>query len=724
MRDISKQALIALMWLTPVCAFSDKVFAAGLEDLAFFSQTELPEYNQLNNFSLYHQKYPAELKQQLASYLLPSLPGYRDGALAQALFDRPHSLAIDSQGTLYLADQERVRKIADGRVSTLPLPKGRYLIAVNSDNQLYLSLNAQLFLWTGKSLKTIAGKPYQENLKIRDGQGTAAVISPFKLAPGIQGEIYALEQHCLRKYTPQGKVTTLAGDCFESGYRDGQGKTARFHFPQNITVDQQGNIWLREDTNSSQGNHYYLRKISPTGSVSTAEKFEKPGNSFLATRPNGSLIIGAMLSPSATLSSLYLRDSDGQMQEWAPMHGVPTLAEYADNAYSDGMPLSQARRWGLSSVSDADGNIYTIADDYLVKISPDGEFLRLAGQARRARFKQPKSANYQAKNHLLITKVSDAPCGNQGSPEDIFALHPNTAEMHQITWFEEDIRYACGKDLSGGWGKENKSIWFSNHDYHLYRVNSDGTGFALLADGQNGDPSFSMPYFYKPQWWPARQVSLFHVHTRLEGGQFRTGLSQMDANGQNLGELPMTLPGNYALETNSYWNRKHLPVFFPDGKTLLVAAYKQNNPDHTVWMRLDLNTRQTQLIKFSQAGIYRGLDISPDGKKMVGILTLTADSARQHKLKCPNQACPESIVVMNANGSAITPLLGFQQNRIQNYFQTVRWSPDGSQIAVENYGLKSRVKSSIDLFSASGKWLRNLVSTNHQDKSTYHLLDW
>jgi sugar lactone lactonase YvrE len=99
-----------------------------------------------------------------------------------------------------------------------------------------------------------------------DGTGSAARFNaPEGIAADTAGNLYVAEpaSATIRKVTPQGAVTTLAGARGAVGYADGEGTAARFNQPSRLSTDAQGNVYLTDTGNS------VVRKITPAGSVGT-----------------------------------------------------------------------------------------------------------------------------------------------------------------------------------------------------------------------------------------------------------------------------------------------------------------------------------------------------------------------------------------------------------------------------------------------------------------------
>jgi sugar lactone lactonase YvrE len=199
--------------------------------------------------------------------------GYADGTIAQ--FNTPLGLAVDTNGNVYVADQQnyRVRKITPaGVVSTLAgsgingfadgigtAAKFSLFehIAVDAAGNIYVAddYNNRIRKITSTgTVTTIAGSGASG---YSDGIGTSAVFAnPIGISVDASGVIYVsdFENHKIRKILPSGVVSTLAGSTF--GYADGNGSSAKFYYPFGIAVDLSGNVFVADSEN------YRVRKIT------------------------------------------------------------------------------------------------------------------------------------------------------------------------------------------------------------------------------------------------------------------------------------------------------------------------------------------------------------------------------------------------------------------------------------------------------------------------------
>src|SRR5262249_22201767 len=99
-----------------------------------------------------------------------------------------------------------------------------------------------------------------------DGTGSAARFEvPIGLVTDPAGNVYVAEffDNTIRKITPDGVVTTLAGTAGMQGSTDGVGAAAVFNRPTSLTIDAAGNLYVTDSGNDT------IRKVTPDGVVTT-----------------------------------------------------------------------------------------------------------------------------------------------------------------------------------------------------------------------------------------------------------------------------------------------------------------------------------------------------------------------------------------------------------------------------------------------------------------------
>jgi len=162
-----------------------------------------------------------------------------------------------------------------------------------------------------------------------DGAGTAALFSgPVGITQISDGTFYVADatNHTIRKITSGGTVTTFAGRAGISGASDGTGIAARFNNPTGIAADASGNIYVADTTNN------LIRKISPSGVVTTlaglaavAGSQDGTGSGALFNQPSGLAVEnrpGEFITPF-----LYVADTgNSAIRKITPNGVVTTIA--------------------------------------------------------------------------------------------------------------------------------------------------------------------------------------------------------------------------------------------------------------------------------------------------------------------------------------------------------------------------------------------------------------
>ena len=311
--------------------------------------------------------------------------GYTNGVgLNSDFVGYPESMAADSSGNLYVLDDYSVRKIAtDGTVTTFAgqATHGGYFDAPNADAlfnfidgfggiQSDIAVDAQGNVYVAETgnfdirkisngmVTTLAGNP--EIPGHADGtNGTATFEMPQAITLDSKGNLYVADgdinggNPSIRKITPAGVVTTIAGGGPMAGYNNGKGTNAQFFAASGLAVDKSGTIYVADG--------WGVRKISPFGLVTT----------WVGTPPTG---------PSG-----YEEEDGFGADAWFADNAYKIVLDGSGGAYvTDGDTIRYIANDGFASVSTVAGVAGTYATNSYDGVGSDASFGNAYGIAMDA----------------------------------------------------------------------------------------------------------------------------------------------------------------------------------------------------------------------------------------------------------------------------------------------------------------------------------------------------
>ena len=275
-------------------------------------------------------------------------PGYfgDNGLATNARFNVPSGLAADSAGNVYVADELNsvIRRITP---------------------------NGLIFTVAGNGIGGFSGD---------GGPATTASLNiAVHVAADGAGNLYIADtgNHRIRKVSPAGIITTIAGNGVAGFFGDnGQAVNAELSSPLGLTLDNQGNLYIADSQN------HRVRKLAPNGVITTvagtgAIGFTGDGGQATAAQlyqPEDVAVDNA--------GNLYIADTNNnRVRRVAPNGVISTIAGGGADFYADNIPALSAKIYPISVGVDAGGILYLAENDTrrVRKVGLDGTITTVAG---------------------------------------------------------------------------------------------------------------------------------------------------------------------------------------------------------------------------------------------------------------------------------------------------------------------------------------------------------
>ncbi len=388
-------------------------------------------------------------------------PGAIDGPISVARFGFPASVSVDNSGNLYVADT--LYNILDGG-------EGNYTIRKLTPSGLVTTLAG------------LAGNPGSA-----DGTGGAARFSPaYGIALDSAANVYVADtgNHTIRKITPDGVVTTLAGLAGTYGTNDGTGSAARFFYPEGVSVDSAGNVYVADKYNNT------IRKITPMGVVTTLAGLAGSSGTNDATS-SAARFASPMGVAVDTAGNLYVADTfNYTIRKITPSGEVTTLAGLAGTSDLVDGTGSDARFFSPSALAmDSTGSLFVTDGLAIRQVSPDGVVTTLAGPPQLvtdpygsadgtgsdARFFNPKGVAVDKSGNIFVADTGNGTL-RQVTPDGTVTTLAGIPRLAAFGGYAD----GSGKDARFGWGPNSVAVDRTGNAYviengAIRQVTPDGT---------------------------------------------------------------------------------------------------------------------------------------------------------------------------------------------------------------------------------------------------------
>ena len=373
------------------------------------------------------------------------------GPGTSAQLDSPAGVAMDVAGNQYIADggNYRIRKVTSGGVISTVAGNGTQGFSGDGGQ----ATSAQINNGSGGEAEDTAGNLFiadDGNNRIRKvtpggvistvaGNGTpgfsgdggpatsAQLAGPWGVAVDMAGNLFIAERYnnCIRKVTPGGVISTVAGNGTQGFSGDGGPATsAQLFYPVGIAVDTAGNLFIADEYN------YRIRKVTPVGVISTVagngsmgySGDDVPATSAELDQPTGVAV--------DTAGNLFIADQyNNRVRKVTPNGVISTVAGNGIQGFSgDGGPATSAQLYAPWSVAvDTAGNLF-IADRYnsrIRKVTPafsfDAFFPQVVvGGGSSTLFTITNTGSTAASGNLILTDQQANPFTVSGVLTDSF----------------------------------------------------------------------------------------------------------------------------------------------------------------------------------------------------------------------------------------------------------------------------------------------------------------
>jgi uncharacterized protein (TIGR03437 family) len=396
------------------------------------------------------------------------------GPATSAQLDWPKSLTVDASGNLYITEgsslawrangNNRVRKVGLDGIITTVAGNGSYGFSGDGGPAISAQLN-----------------------------------EPSALAVDSEGNLFIAdeENNRIRKVSPNGIITTVAGGGTEALADGGIATNAQLRFPTSITVDRDGNLFIADFDNN------HVRKVSPSGIITTVA-----GNGTKGFTGDGGLAANAQLAGPTGLAAdgagnLFIVDSGNRRLRKVTTDGIISTVAGDGRSTSenggpadDGAPATSVRLDPAGVATDRDGNLFITdyGNNRIRKVSRGGIITTVAGNGAKgfsgdggpaldAQLDRPRSLALDNHGNLFISDTGN----NRIRKVSTDGIITTTAQLSS---------WGLAVD-----GSDNLFI-ADQYSNRVLRISPDGTITTVAGNGMGGLNGDGGPATSAPVWCP------------------------------------------------------------------------------------------------------------------------------------------------------------------------------------------------------------------------------
>ncbi|HQR46547.1 MAG TPA: NHL repeat-containing protein [Thermoanaerobaculia bacterium] len=285
-----------------------------------------------------------------------------------------------------------------------------------------------------------------------DGAGRTAQFSlPSGVAVDDEGNVFVADSgnHSIRRVTPDGIVSTVAGAPGLVGSADGSGNAARFYSPTRLTVDGAGNLFVADTLNHT------IRKVTRDGGVSTL---------------------------AGLAGSVGTADGPGTLARFANPLGV--AVDGSGNLYVSDAPLTGF--WGVPGLVSNTIRKVSVAEGWVTTLAGSaGQSGSADGTGSQARFNYPSGVAVDDSGNLYVADIWNSAVRKivvaSGSVTTVAGLagNPGSSDGDGLA-----ARFYSPADVAlDPWG----SLFVADKFNHTIRKITLATGQVVTVAGAAGD---------------------------------------------------------------------------------------------------------------------------------------------------------------------------------------------------------------------------------------------